>query len=160
MIDLIGFWTTVTALAFILVVPVLRILVHWIIVPVVSTGIPDKADRKKFVEWWWDGDDWVNLYYGKRLRLEESADTVFAWFIGTFLSVVAWASVGATADRENLSIVGSVSQIAEAFTPVMSWVGIIAAAAVGLRMFTRYTYFALKFKQKVEAHVSDKSIHN
>lgn len=155
MLDLIGFWTGVTVLTAGLSLFPLALLMM-LGSSLIASGIPDTEDACRFRAWFWCNNYHDMSFFGGRICITE-----VAFGLGGSLSfVIAIMSVVmVSAGQDVATPVECVSLTAQTLSPFFVLVGIVGGGVVGLRTAVKYVYYALKFKEKVEAHVSDTSIH-
>lgn len=183
MFDIVGFWFAVTVITgAMLIAPI-----FWIIRGVggwALGAIPDKDDADRAKDWLYRffynepslrsaphtkalPEGRHHCFFGFRVNF---TDDWWSWLtalapISWILSIL-WGGEWTTdsQDRPALveydGIVAGISELAQFLSIPLGLVAPVVLLALLLRMVVKYAYCAVKFKEKVESHVSDKSIHS
>jgi len=168
MIDLIGYWFNVSVLTYIGVIPPLFLLIFFLVIPCIAGAIPDYRDSRRFNDWFWDFNSYrlpsgyhstYCTFFGERIKIPEKLFTS-AGGVSCVMSAVWWLMACARWFDEGLGIITWVSKAAEVTAPASAYVAMTLMLVLAARMATKYIYYALKFKEKVTNHMSDKEIHN
>lgn len=159
MIALIGFWTALT----VLIIATLLPIVCWswpALTSVVASSIPNKRDAADVKDFLFTTGTRSTVILGKRFKVD-SMILMFPVPVGAL--IIDLTGAGLYLDYYQgtpFSIVSMYSLMAEVATPFASYMGIIFLGVLALRVVVKYLYLAFKFKEKVEAHVGNKEIHN
>ncbi len=157
MFDIFGYWSAVTFFSVGYIALPLAAL-YLVTIQVIVSGIPDTEDKEKVGCWLfyqknWDSraSDW--LLFGGKVKLP-------CWIpiIALILSGFFWfASLMVNSFTEVTRNIQDLSAITQ---PVFSYIGAMFVLLFTVRLLTSYIYKGVKFKEKVESHLSDKQAHN